>query len=113
MSAEKVIQKTDLQPRKKRKAKRKANSPLNDTGQSGQTGLQTCGRTRRGQNVSKAKTKNKSAFVFPDPKANPATINFSQQGSHQGSLNSPSQPQAQTQYQPQAVNPGAAMPAHI
>ena len=51
MSEKTADQKCDLQPRKKKRIKRKANSPLNDCGQIGHAGC-------KGQNASASKNSN-------------------------------------------------------
>ena len=85
MSTQNSEQKSNIKPRKKSKGKRKATSPLNDTGhcieQSGQ--VNTSNGQVNGSNKGKKKHKNKlSAFIFPDPRAAPMMMNFSQQGSY-------------------------------
>ena len=79
MSTPNSEQKSSIKPRKKSKGKRKATSPLNDTGhcieQSGQVNTSN-GQVNVG-NKGKKKHKNKQpAFVFPDPRAAPMMMNF-------------------------------------
>ena len=85
MSTPNSEQKSSIKPQKKSKGKRKATSPLNDTGhcieQSGQVNTSN-GQVNVG-NKGKKKHKNKQpAFVFQDPRAAPMMMNFSQQGSY-------------------------------
>lgn len=72
MSAKTTDQKTDIQPRKKKKTKRKANSPLIDTEHCCEAG---------GVNNGQGKVSSvNSSFIFPNPQNKPAMMNFSQQG---------------------------------
>ena len=84
MSTQNTEQKSSIKPRKRAKGKRKATSPLNDTGhcseQSGQ--VNTSNGQVKPSNKGKKKHKNKqSVFVFPDPRAVPV-MDFTQQGSY-------------------------------
>ena len=76
MSAEKPNQNKDLAPRKKKKSKRKANSPLSDTGSSDHANSVNNGVNNGFGNVSNTN----SAFIFPNPQSTQAIMNFSQQG---------------------------------
>lgn len=75
MSAEKTNQNKDLAPRKKKKSKRKANSPLTDTGSSDHINVHN-GVNNGFGNVSNTN----SAFIFPNLQITQAIMNFSQQG---------------------------------
>ena len=73
MSGEQSGQKQNLQPRKKKKSKRKATSPLIDTEQRDQASEQFNGLNGHVSNAN-------SAFYFPNPQNQNLMMNFSQQG---------------------------------
>ena len=73
MSGANSGQKQNLEPRKKKKSKRKATSPLIDTEQKNQV-------SEHNNGLNKYVSSTNSAFAFPNPQDQTLMMNFSQQG---------------------------------
>ena len=87
MSGKSTDQKSELQPRKKKGTKRKANSPLADTGQTGSQNIkgQQAGRGKNRNNSQNVNIADNTRFSFLDTcsytaSPYPIAMNFPQQG---------------------------------